>query len=90
MIRLHRDGQIEDEVLHDLERDLDFEGLCARLLVCSGGRKADSLLSAILRFEILAHMNVRPVVGSSEAAVYGACGSLPPWVPTCPASVSEA
>jgi hypothetical protein len=25
MIRLHRNGQIEDEVLHDLERDLDFE-----------------------------------------------------------------
>jgi len=25
LIRLHRDGQIEDEVLHDLERDLDFE-----------------------------------------------------------------
>ncbi|MBC7769372.1 MAG: Na+/H+ antiporter [Phycisphaerales bacterium] len=25
LIRLHRDGQIEDEVLHDLERDLDIE-----------------------------------------------------------------
>jgi CPA1 family monovalent cation:H+ antiporter len=25
LIRLHRQGQIEDEVLHDLERDLDFE-----------------------------------------------------------------
>ena len=25
LIRLHREGQIEDEVLHDLERDLDLE-----------------------------------------------------------------
>ena len=25
LIRLHREGQIEDEVLHELERDLDFE-----------------------------------------------------------------
>ena len=25
LLRLHRKGQIEDEVLHDLERDLDFE-----------------------------------------------------------------
>ncbi|MEA3017207.1 MAG: monovalent cation/hydrogen antiporter [Sphingomonadales bacterium] len=25
LVRLHRAGQIEDEVLHDLERDLDFE-----------------------------------------------------------------
>ena len=25
LLRLHRAGQIEDEVLHDLERDLDFE-----------------------------------------------------------------
>ena len=25
LIRLHREGQIEDEVLHDLERDLDIE-----------------------------------------------------------------
>jgi CPA1 family monovalent cation:H+ antiporter len=25
LIRLHRSGQIEDEVLHELERDLDFE-----------------------------------------------------------------
>jgi CPA1 family monovalent cation:H+ antiporter len=25
LVRLHREGQIEDEVLHDLERDLDFE-----------------------------------------------------------------
>jgi CPA1 family monovalent cation:H+ antiporter len=25
LIRLHRDGQIEDEVLHEVERDLDFE-----------------------------------------------------------------
>jgi Na+/H+ antiporter len=27
LIRLHRQGQIEDEVLHDLERDLDLEEL---------------------------------------------------------------
>ncbi|GAA4015489.1 hypothetical protein GCM10022280_12800 [Sphingomonas swuensis] len=27
LIRLHREGQIEDEVLHDLERDLDLEEL---------------------------------------------------------------
>jgi hypothetical protein len=25
LIRLHREGKIEDEVLHDLERDLDLE-----------------------------------------------------------------
>lgn len=25
LIRLHREGQIEDEVLHDLGRDLDIE-----------------------------------------------------------------
>jgi Na+/H+ antiporter len=29
LIRLHRDGKIEDEVLHDLERDLDLEELGA-------------------------------------------------------------
>jgi monovalent cation/hydrogen antiporter len=27
LLRLHRDGQIEDEVLHELERDLDLEEL---------------------------------------------------------------
>ena len=27
LIRLQREGQIEDEVLHDLERDLDLEEL---------------------------------------------------------------
>jgi CPA1 family monovalent cation:H+ antiporter len=27
LIRLHREGAIEDEVLHDLERDLDLEEL---------------------------------------------------------------
>lgn len=31
LIRLHRDGQIEDEVLHDLERDLDLEELSVTL-----------------------------------------------------------
>jgi monovalent cation/hydrogen antiporter len=25
LVRLHREGLIEDEVLHELERDLDFE-----------------------------------------------------------------
>jgi CPA1 family monovalent cation:H+ antiporter len=29
LIRLHREGKIEDEVLHDLERDLDLEELSA-------------------------------------------------------------
>jgi CPA1 family monovalent cation:H+ antiporter len=29
LIRLHREGNIEDEVLHDLERDLDLEELGA-------------------------------------------------------------
>lgn len=29
LIRLQRDGQIEDEVLHDLERDLDIEEMSA-------------------------------------------------------------
>lgn len=29
LVRLHREGQIEDEVLHDLERDLDLEELHA-------------------------------------------------------------
>jgi len=29
LIRLHRNGEIEDEVLHDLERDLDLEELGA-------------------------------------------------------------
>ena len=29
LIRLHRAGPIEDEVLHDLERDLDLEELGA-------------------------------------------------------------
>ena len=29
LVRLHRQGQIEDEVLHDLERDLDLEEMGA-------------------------------------------------------------
>ena len=29
LVRLHRQGLIEDEVLHDLERDLDLEELGA-------------------------------------------------------------
>jgi monovalent cation/hydrogen antiporter len=38
LIRLHREGQIEDEVLHDLERDLDLEELGA--LFQRGGEDA--------------------------------------------------
>ena len=29
LIRLHREGQIDDRVLHELERDLDLEELAA-------------------------------------------------------------
>lgn len=29
LLRLHRGGQIDDRVLHELERDLDFEELAA-------------------------------------------------------------
>ncbi|GGE72013.1 Na+/H+ antiporter [Sphingomonas prati] len=29
LVRMHRDGQIDDEILHDLERDLDLEELAA-------------------------------------------------------------
>ena len=29
LLRLHRDGQIDDRVLHELERDLDLEELAA-------------------------------------------------------------
>jgi monovalent cation/hydrogen antiporter len=29
LLRLHRAGQIDDRVLHELERDLDFEELSA-------------------------------------------------------------
>ena len=29
LIRLHRTGQIDDRVLHELERDLDFEELAS-------------------------------------------------------------
>ena len=29
LLRLHRTGQIDDRVLHELERDLDFEELSA-------------------------------------------------------------
>ena len=31
LVRLHRKGMIEDEVLHDLERDLDLEEMGATL-----------------------------------------------------------
>ena len=29
LLRLHRTGQIDDRVLHELERELDFEELAA-------------------------------------------------------------
>jgi CPA1 family monovalent cation:H+ antiporter len=29
LLRLHRTGQIDDQVLHELERDLDLEELAA-------------------------------------------------------------
>jgi len=38
LIRLHRQGEIEDEVLHNLERDLDLEELGA---LFQGGEGAE-------------------------------------------------
>ncbi len=37
LVRLHRAGEIHDEVLHRLENELDLEELTARRFVCGGG-----------------------------------------------------